>query len=344
MLGPVMTDIEGTVLTPADRRLLSEPAVGGVILFQRNFESPAQLAALCADIRALRDPALLIAVDQEGGSVQRFGAPLTQLPPLRWFGRLYDLEREPARRAIREVAWLLGTEIAALGVDFSFTPVVDLDWGVSQVIGDRALHRNPAVVAELATELMRGLDDAGVAAVAKHFPGHGAVTADSHDELPIDRRDWSNLLDDMAPYQRLIREGLPGIMTAHIVYEQCDRLPATFSRWWVTDVLRGRLGYSAAVFTDDLSMQAARAFGSPVELATKALDAGCDMLLVCNRRRDAEDVVAALSSRTSAVSHARLARMRRSSAISWESLGTLERRERAAATVCRVALAAHAGA
>ena len=319
-LGPVMVDVAGLALTPADRRLLQAPGAGGVILFKRNFESVEQVTELCAEIRALRDPELLIAVDQEGGRVQRFGAPLTVLPPLRWFGRRYDEDPADARRAVRDAAWLLGAEIAALGVDFSFTPVVDLDWGVSSVIGDRALHRQPHIVTELAVELMRGLRDAGVGAVAKHFPGHGAVTADSHEALPTDRREWASLLDDMLPYQRLIAEGLPGIMTAHIVYEQCDPQPATLSRWWLTEVLRRRFGYQAAVFSDDLSMRAVGRFGSPAALAGKAVNAGCDMVLVCNDRPAAESVVAAMADKASALTHARLARMRRSSAIPWAEL------------------------
>ncbi|MEM1261812.1 MAG: beta-N-acetylhexosaminidase [Pseudomonadota bacterium] len=324
-LGPVMVDIEGLALTPADRRLLQEPAVGGIILFARNYETPDQVRALCASIRELRDPELLIAVDQEGGRVQRFGAPLTRLPPLRWFGRRYESDRVEGRRAIREAGWLLGSEVASLGVDFSFTPVVDLDYGLSQVIGDRALHRDPGIVADLATELMRGLRDAGVAAVAKHFPGHGGVTGDSHHELPTDRREWAQLIDDMKPYQRLVAEGLPAIMTAHVVYAQCDRWPASFSSWWLTQVLRERFGFSAALFSDDLSMQAAREFGTPVELAQRALAAGCDMVPVCNDRRAAEQVVAALADRASALGHARLARLRRSSMISWEQLQSMER-------------------
>ncbi|MEL7535461.1 MAG: beta-N-acetylhexosaminidase [Pseudomonadota bacterium] len=332
-LGPVMLDVEGLALSPADRRLLMEPAVGGVILFRRNFESPEQLGELTAEIRALRQPELLIAVDQEGGRVQRLVEPMTRLPPLRWFGRRYDQEPQAARSAIRETSWLLGSELAAVGIDFSFTPVVDLDWGVSGVIGDRSLHADPRVVAELALELMRGLRDAGMAAVAKHFPGHGGVTADSHEELPVDRREWSALLDDMQPYQRLIAEGLPAIMTAHVVYPNCDPQPASFSRWWLTDVLRQRLGFGGAIFSDDLSMQAASELDPPDVLAQRALAAGCDMVLVCNQRRSAERVVAALGSKSSALSHARVARLRRSSTTSWAELRTMQRWQTAVATV-----------
>ncbi len=327
-LGPVMLDVAGLELTPADRRLLTEPAVGGVILFARNYDSPEQLAALCADIRALRQPELLIAVDQEGGRVQRFRDPLTILPAQRAFGRLYDQDRSRARALLRDAAWLLGSEVGALGVDFSFAPVVDLDRGLSEVIGDRALHTEPAIVAELAVEVMRGLRDAGVAAVAKHFPGHGGVVADSHTDLPVDRREWAELIDDMTPFQRLIDEGLPAVMTAHVIYAACHPDIATLSRWWLTDVLRSRLGFQAAIFSDDLSMQAARQLGTPVELARQALAAGCDMVLICNQRRAAEDVVRALGQAASAPSHARLARLRRSSRHCWADLATMERWQR----------------
>ncbi len=319
-LGPLMLDIEGTSLTPADRGLLRHPAVGGVIFFARNFESPAQLRELSTEIRSLRSPELLIAVDQEGGRVQRFQNELTRLPPMRQYGRIYDENPNAARVRLREAAWLLGAELAALGVDFSFTPVVDLDWGVSEVIGDRAFHSDPDVVAELAIAVVRGLRDAGMSACAKHFPGHGAVVADSHLDLPVDRRELSAILDDIRPYERLIREGLGAVMTAHVVYANCDPVPATFSSWWLAEYLRTRLRFKGAVFSDDLTMHATRGIGSVNECALKALHAGCDMVLVCNDRPAAEVAAEALADWIQPTSLVRQASLRCHPAVSLSDL------------------------
>ncbi len=335
-LGPVMLDIEGTALSPADRRLLREPALGGVILFARNYESPAQLAELTREIRALRSPELLIAVDQEGGRVQRFSDGLTRIPPMRELGRAYAQDPGAATALARETGWLLGAELAAHGVDFSFTPVLDLDWGVSEVIGDRAFHRQARVVAELGLALMRGLRDAGVVAVAKHFPGHGAVVADSHHELPVDRREFAELLEDLQPFARLGRDGLPAVMTAHVVYTACDELPATFSRWWLTDYLRGELGFDGAIISDDLTMQAARDYGSVEETARLALAAGCDMVLVCNRRDAAERAVAALNDWREPPAMVRLASLRGRRAEGYDALKATERWTNASRAVARL--------
>lgn len=306
-LGPLMLDVEGGALTPADRDLLRHPAVGGVLLFSRNYEEPLQLAALVEEIHALRKPRLLVAVDQEGGRVQRFRRGFTELPPMRWLGRRYDAEPREAQRLARHAGWLLGAELRACGVDFSFAPVLDLDWGVSEVIGDRAFHADAEIVGVLATELMRGMRDAGMAAVGKHFPGHGAVVADSHEELPADRREFRELLDDLAPFERLIRAGLPALMTAHVVYESCDPLPATFSAWWLRRQLRERMDFNGAVFSDDLSMQAAAGLGEPPERAVRALAAGCDMVLVCNDRAGAEQTAERLGAHQHPPSLVRLA-------------------------------------
>ena len=291
-LGPLMIDVAGCALSPADRTLLREPAVGGVILFARNFDNPAQVRELIRDIRALRSPELLIAVDQEGGRVQRFREGLTVLPPMRNLGRTFDADATRARELARTTGWLLGAELAALGVDFSFTPVLDLDRGVSEVIGDRAFHSDPEAVGVLATELVRGLREAGVSAIGKHFPGHGAVVADSHHELPVDRRELADLGPDLLPYDRLIANGLAGVMTAHVVYSECDSLPATFSQWWLSEYLRKRLRFHGVIFSDDLSMAAARSYGSVSDTVRMALDAGCDMILICNDRPAAEQAVA----------------------------------------------------
>jgi len=305
-----MLDIEGRQLTPADRALLKEPAVGGVILFSRNYESPAQLADLVASIRELRSPPLLIAADHEGGRVQRFREGFSAVPPMRRLGRQYDGDPKSAVSLARTAGWLIAAELRAMHIDLSFTPCVDLDWGVSEIIGNRAFHRNANAVAELASGFCNGLRNAGMAAVAKHFPGHGAVAADSHDQLPVDRRGYSDLLDDMHPYEKLIgKRQLAGVMIAHIVYSEADPLPASFSAYWIQDQIRSRLGFDGAVLCDDLSMQATASLGSMPKRARLALDAGCDMVLVCNDRPAASATVATLRDYSNPLSLVRLARL-----------------------------------
>jgi len=309
-LGPVMLDIEGQSLSPADRDLLREPAVGGVILFTRNFESADRITDLVADIRALRSPPLLIAVDHEGGRVQRFRDGFTRIPPMRRIGREYDRDSASGLVAAREAGWLIASELRAVGIDLCFAPCVDLDWGVSDIIGDRSFHRKPGIVADLANEFARGLRSAGMAAVAKHFPGHGAVLADSHLKLPVDRRDYGLILDDMRPYERLIgNSAIAGVMLAHIVYEQIEAQPAGFSELWIQRELRSRLGFGGAVFCDDLSMKATRGYGSMAERGRLALDAGCDMILVCNDRDAAHEAVDSLNAYSNPLSLVRLARL-----------------------------------
>jgi beta-N-acetylhexosaminidase len=305
-----MLDIDGLHLSPADRELLREPAVGGVILFTRNFESPEQIADLVDDIRALRRPALLIAVDHEGGRVQRFRDGFTAIPPMRRVGREYDRDPESGLTAAREAGWMIGSELRAVGIDLCFAPCLDLDWGVSEIIGNRAFHCKPDAVGELAGAFARGLRGAGMAAVGKHFPGHGAVLADSHLKLPIDRREYGLVLDDMRPYERLIGNGsLAGVMLAHIIYEQMDPKPAGFSEFWIQRELRSRLGFGGAVFCDDLSMKATCDYGSMAKRANLALDAGCDMILVCNDRDVAHQAVDALNEYSNPLSLVRLARL-----------------------------------
>lgn len=309
-LGPVMLDIEGQALVAADRALLREPAVGGVILFSRNYASPEQLADLVAEIRALRSPPLLIGVDHEGGRVQRFRDGFSAIPAMRRLGRLYDGDRDGALTMARSVGWLIGAELRAMGIDLSFSPCVDLDRGVNEAIGDRAMHAAPDAVSELAGEYCRGLRDAGMVAVAKHFPGHGAVVADSHERLPIDRREFGELLDDMRPYERLIGHRLlAAVMMAHVVYADLDPMPAGFSRYWIGEQLRGQLGFDGAVFTDDLSMKATAEFGSMPRRARAALEAGCDMVLICNDRAAASAAVGALRDYSNPPSLVRLARL-----------------------------------
>ncbi len=309
-LGPVMLDIEGLTLTPADRALLREPAVGGVILFTRNYESPAQLADLVAAIRAVRSPPLLIAADHEGGRVQRFREGFTAVPPMRQIGRQYDSDPGAAVSLARTAGWVVASELRAMDIDLAFTPCVDLDWGVSEIIGNRAFHRNASVVGDLAAAYCRGMRDAGMAAVAKHFPGHGAVVADSHERLPVDRRKFGELLDDMRPYEKLVaNRQLAGVMLAHIVYSDVDAMPAGFSAYWIQNQLRSQLGFDGAVFCDDLSMKATKQYGSMSVRAKLALDAGCDMILVCNDRAAASATVAALREYSNPLSLVRLARL-----------------------------------
>ncbi|MFQ5609899.1 MAG: beta-N-acetylhexosaminidase, partial [Woeseiaceae bacterium] len=237
-LGPVMLDIDGRSLTPADRDLLLEPAVGGVILFSRNYESPEQIVDLVAGIRALRSPPLIVAVDHEGGRVQRFRDGFSAIPPMRTIGREYERDQTRAQGLARQAGWLIASELRACGIDLSFAPCVDLDWGVSEAIGNRAFHANPDSVADLASAFCRGLRRAGMAAVAKHFPGHGAVVADSHFKLPFDRREYGDVLDDMRPYERLVGAGLiAGVMTSHVVYGEMDDMPASFSKFWIEQEL-----------------------------------------------------------------------------------------------------------
>jgi len=320
-IGPVMLDIEGLALSPADRDLLREPAVGGVVLFTRNFESVEQITVLVAEIRALRSPPLLIAVDHEGGRVQRFRDGFTDMPPMRRIGREYDRDNATGLEIARQAGWLIASELRAAGVDLCFAPCVDLDWGVSEIIGDRSFHRQADVVSQLAGAFARGLRGAGMAAVAKHFPGHGAVVADSHLGLPVDRREYGLILDDMRPYEHLISTGVvAAVMLAHIVYQEIDSQPAGFSDYWIQRELRTRLGFGGAAFCDDLGMQATRNFGTMPERARLALDAGCDMILVCNDRDAAQQAVTALKDYSNPLSLVRLARLHGSGNPQRESL------------------------
>ena len=308
-LGPVMVDLAGVAIEPAERELLLHPQVGSVILFTRNYESPAQLARLTAEIHALRTPPLLIAVDQEGGRVQRFREGFTRLPPLREIGRRYAASRGDGLALARQLGWLMASELRASGVDMSFAPCVDLDYGVSQVIGDRALHTDASAVAELAVAYMLGMREAGMAATAKHFPGHGAVAADSHVALPVDRRPWPDIEADLQPYRRLMANGLPAVMAAHIVFPEVDDRPASLSRRWIDGVLRRELGFQGAVFADDLSMKGAAAFGDIGARGALALAAGCDVLPVCNDRAAAVALVESLKAAPDPVSRMRLVRL-----------------------------------
>ena len=281
-----------------------------MILFTRNFESVSQVTDLVAEIRALRSPPLLISVDHEGGRVQRFRNGFTPMPAMRQIGREFDRDGNAGLEFARRAGWIIASELRAAGIDLCFAPCVDLDWGVSEIVGNRSFHRNPDVVSELASAFARGLRSAGMAAVAKHFPGHGAVVADSHLKLPVDRREYGLILDDMRPYERMIGTGsVAGVMLAHIVYCEVDDRPASFSEYWIQRELRNRVGFGGAVFCDDLSMKATCEYGSMAERSRLALDAGCDMILVCNDRDAAKQAVVALNDYSNPLSLVRLARL-----------------------------------
>ncbi|GAB4122397.1 MAG: beta-N-acetylhexosaminidase [Sideroxydans sp.] len=310
-IGPVMLDVAGTTLTPEDEARLKHPLTGGVILFARNYESPAQLAELTAAIHALRTPPLLIAVDHEGGRVQRFREGFTRIPPMRELGKLWDTQPKRAKALAQEVGFVLGAELRACGVDFSFTPVLDVDYGASSVIGDRAFHAEPQAIAELAHGLLLGLKQAGMPTVGKHFPGHGFVCADSHLDIPVDERSYTDIeLCDLIPFRQMIGFGLTAVMPAHVIYPKVDPRPAGFSKVWLQDILRGELGFDGCIFSDDLSMEGATVAGGIVERAEAALQAGCDMVLVCNRPDSADALLAGLKWEMNAASRARLAQMR----------------------------------
>jgi beta-N-acetylhexosaminidase len=319
--GPVMLDVVGKTLSDDDKRRLAHPMTGGVILFARHYENRAKLIALTDAIRAVRED-LLIAVDHEGGRVQRFRTDgFTVLPAMGKLGALWDSDVLHATKVTTAVGYILAAELRACGIDMSFTPVLDLNYGQSQVIGDRAFHRDPRVVAMLAKSLNHGLALAGMANCGKHFPGHGFATADSHVAMPVDDRPLEAILrDDVAPYDWL-GLALASVIPAHVIYSQVDHKPAGFSKVWLEDVLRGKLRFPGAIFSDDLSMEAARQGGTLTEAASAALHAGCDMVLICNQPEEAEKVLDALRFAPSKESQARLKRMRpRGKALKWSKL------------------------
>ena len=309
-LGPVMLDVVGTELTADDVRRLQHPLVGGVILFKRNFINNSQLKALTASIHEVRTPPLLIAVDHEGGRVQRFRDGFTKIPAMREFGKIWDSHPKKAKQLATEAGWILAAELRAHGIDFSFTPVLDMDYGDSLVIGDRAFHLKPQAINDLAFALMQGLKKGGMAAVGKHFPGHGFVVADSHVSMPVDDREFDKIAQhDMQPFKMMIDDGIQAIMPAHVIYPKVDDRPAGFSARWLQKILRERLGFNGVIFSDDLSMEAATAGGDVTTRALAALNAGCDMVLLCNQPAMQDELLANLTWPISAQSIARLARM-----------------------------------
>jgi len=297
-------------LSQEEAEILQHPLVGGVILFSRNYESPEQITELTASIRALRDPHLLISVDHEGGRVQRFRNGFTRLPPVGVLGQGYKRQPDLTLSRAEMTGWLMAVELRAVGVDFSFAPVLDLDYGVSEVIGDRSFHRDPATVTAVAKAYIQGMKRAWMPAVGKHFPGHGAVEVDSHLGLPKDTRHYEDMLQsDMLPFRQLCNSELAGIMPAHIVYEKSDQLPAGFSPFWIQEVLRERLGFQGAILSDDLSMEGAAVMGDSVARAEAALSAGCDMVLVCNKPDSVVQVIDSLKIEQDPLRHMRLIRL-----------------------------------
>lgn len=286
-IGPIMLDIAGLTLAQDEKEKLNHPNTGAVILFSRNYQDPEQVTELISSIRAARNGDMLIAVDQEGGRVQRFQQGFTRLPPAANYAQMPELA-EPA-------GWLMAAELLAVGVDFSFAPVLDIDCGVSEIIGNRSFSTDPELATRLSSSFRKGMNKAGMAATGKHFPGHGAVALDSHLTLPVDERDLDSIrAKDLLPFKQLIEEGLEGIMPAHVVYPKIDPNPAGFSPFWIQQILRKELNFNGTVFSDDLSMEGAASVGDFPERARLAQLAGCDMILVCNNPAAAEQVLDAL--------------------------------------------------
>lgn len=309
-LGPLMVDIEGTELTPADREILSHPLVNGVILFSRNYETTGQLTRLVQDIHSVRDPRLIVSVDHEGGPVQRFRDGFTHLPAAAQLGNLYRSDSQQALKLSRDTGWLMAIELRACGLDLSFAPVIDIEHNGSQVLRYRTYHDDPQVVAELAHQFMLGMQAAGMQATGKHFPGHGGVSGDSHQELPVDDRSYDDIYSrDILPFERMIHYGLAAIMPAHVIYPRVDSRPAGFSPVWIGEVLRRRLEFNGTIFSDDLSMAGAEYAGGYTERAEAALDAGCDILLICNNREGVEQVLDNLRIGAMPVLQTRIARL-----------------------------------
>lgn len=309
-IGPVMGDIEGTRLQPSERERLQHPLHGGLILFARNYKDPATLAELTQAIRAER-PDLLLAVDTEGGRVQRFREGFTVLPALARYGQLYESDPESALQLAVDGGRVLGAELAAFDIDLPFSPVLDLDGGVSAIIGDRAFHAKPEVVAQLAFAHMQGLRASGVATTGKHFPGHGWVAPDSHEELPVDKRLRATIeAEDLMPYHKTASL-LDSVMVAHVVYPDVDSRPASFSKVWLTQILRAEMNYQGAVFADDLSMGGAAGEGDIVARAKGTFSAGCDMLPVCNKPEELDYLLTHWQCAEPERGHSRLQPLRR---------------------------------
>jgi len=320
-LGPLMVDLEGTAISETERNLLLRAEVGGVILFTRNFESIEQITALVEEIHALKSPKILVAVDHEGGRVQRFHEGFSRLPAAASYAKATINNLEKSRQLSENAGWLMAVELRACGIDFSFAPVLDLAHGLSGVIGDRAFHSKPATVATLAYAFMHGMNKAGMQAVGKHFPGHGGVVEDSHVAMPVDHRELEELLrSDIVPFETMIENKLAAIMPAHVIYDKIDEKPAGYSSFWIENILRQRFGFQGAIFSDDLSMEAACIAGGYGERADAALKAGCDMALVCNHLDGAIEAADYIKGYSNPTSQLRLVRMHGEHNVSWSEL------------------------
>jgi len=311
-LGPIMLDLETTTISDLELKTLQHPQVGGVILFSRNFDNYQQIKQLCADIHKIRTPHLLIAVDHEGGRVQRFKDGFSLIPAMGKLGEIYENDPQTACQHSHNLAWLMAHELIEVGVDFSFAPILDIETGISEIIGDRSFHHTPKGVTELSQAWISGMRKAGMMATGKHFPGHGSVKEDSHIAIPVDNRDLQTIEQhDLIPFEKIIKTGLEGIMPAHVYYPKIDAdMPAGFSKHWLQNILRDQLGFKGVIFSDDLSMTGAQEIGNFSQRAEAALNAGCDMVLVCNNPGGAEEVLSSLNSfEISATSHARLLTM-----------------------------------
>ena len=295
----VLIDLEGFKLTDSDRGRLENPACVGVIFFSRNYVSREQIKDVIREIRELRTDPLLICVDQEGGRVQRFREGFTPIPPMAYVGQAWDKEQKRGLELSRALGVILGSELREIDVDLTFAPVLDLNRENSSVIGDRSFHRDPEVVTVLAEQFMLGLRDVGIRSVGKHFPGHGGISEDTHTEQAVDLRSFKEIdAEDLRPF-RVLSQNLDGVMPAHVTFPYVDSIPACFSSVWLKGILREALGFNGLVFSDDLSMHAAAQMGPPVIRANKAVDAGCDVVLVCNAPDDADAVLSAFSSSVS---------------------------------------------
>ncbi len=322
-LGPLMVDVAGTALTDEDRELLRNPSIGGLVLFARNYTDRQQLQALCASIHALREPRLIVAVDQEGGRVQRFRDDFTSLPPMAALGELHDSDADRARRLTEQVGWLMACELLACGVDASLAPVLDLQR--SQFIGARAFHHDPHAVGSLGTALMRGMHRAGMVATGKHYPGHGSVSVDSHIASPVDERDFQQIKQrDLMPFAHAVRNGIDAVLAGHVVYPKVDERPAVFSSVWLQHQLRDSLGFDGAVLSDDLSMAGAGVVGDTVARVNHALAAGCDLALVCNDRAACIAVLDGLRYEDNPLSQLRRTRLHGRARFTWQELHALD--------------------
>lgn len=321
-LGPMMVDLEGHEIQEEEKDILRHPLVGGVILFARNFENLEQLKHLVTSIQKVRKPSLMVSVDQEGGRVQRFRDGFTRLPPPSRLGEIYDQDHKQGKALAEVTGWLMAMELLAVGIDYSFAPVLDLGRGISTVIGDRAFHSDPQIITELASSYVAGMMRAGMGATGKHFPGHGTVLEDSHISLPVDDRSFEEIANtDLTPFARMIHFGLSAIMPAHVIYSKVDEKPAGFSEFWVKEVLRKRLGFRGMVVSDDLSMKAAGCVGDFGERAKLALNAGCDTILVCNDHDAVDQVLSAISGyKSDPASIMRRSRMRGKRFLTWDRL------------------------